>query len=46
MSHQIPQQSVRQIGEIQHRAARAMPAAAQDYREGCWLRYGDSEVET
>ena len=44
MSHQMPLQSARQIGEIQHRAARAVPAAAQDYREGCWLRYGDSEA--
>jgi N-acetylglutamate synthase len=33
---------LRQIAELQQRAARAVPAAVQDDRGGCWLRYTDS----
>lgn len=35
---------VRQIGELQERAARAVPAAAQKNADGCWLRYTDSKA--
>jgi GNAT superfamily N-acetyltransferase len=30
-----------QIRELQERAARAVPAAVQEIRNGCWLRYTD-----
>jgi N-acetylglutamate synthase len=33
---------MRQIRELQERAARAVPAAVQENRAGCWLRYTDS----
>jgi N-acetylglutamate synthase len=36
--------SVRQIGELQERAARAVPAAQQENAYGCWLRYVDSKA--
>lgn len=42
MSQRIELQSVRQIRELQERAARAVPAAVQENRDGCWLRYTDS----
>jgi N-acetylglutamate synthase len=34
--------SVQQIRELLERAARAVPAAVQEHRDGCWLRYADS----
>lgn len=34
--------SARQIRELQERAARAGPAAVQENRDGCWLRYSNS----
>lgn len=33
---------LRQIRELQDRAARAVPAAEQQHRDGCWLRHTDS----
>jgi ribosomal protein S18 acetylase RimI-like enzyme len=36
--------SVAQIAELQERAARAVPAAAQARRNGCWLRHTDSTI--
>jgi ribosomal protein S18 acetylase RimI-like enzyme len=30
------------VGDLQERAARAVPAAVQEVREGCWLRHTDS----
>jgi N-acetylglutamate synthase len=34
--------SLRRIRDLQDRAARAIPAAVQETRGGCWLRYSDS----
>lgn len=34
--------SVQLIGELQERAARAVPAAVEESRGACWLRYTDS----
>ncbi|MGH3692783.1 MAG: hypothetical protein ACRDRX_02055 [Pseudonocardiaceae bacterium] len=42
MPERIALHSVRQIGELQERAARAVPATVQENRDGCWLRYTDS----
>jgi GNAT superfamily N-acetyltransferase len=42
MPQRIELHSVRQIGELQERAARAVPATVQENRGGCWLRYTDS----
>ena len=44
MSHWISLRSLRHIGEIQERAARAVPASVEEHRDGCWLRYSDSEA--
>lgn len=33
---------VRLVRELQDRAARAVPAAVQEHRDGCWLRHTDS----
>lgn len=33
---------LRRIAELQDRAARAVPAAVQEHRAGCWLRHTDS----
>ncbi|MGH4001381.1 MAG: hypothetical protein ACRDTJ_28425 [Pseudonocardiaceae bacterium] len=44
MSPRIGSRSVRQIGELQERAAWAVPAAAQENKDGCWLRYTDSKT--
>ena len=33
---------VREIGELQERAARAVPGAVEENKDGCWLRYSDS----
>jgi GNAT superfamily N-acetyltransferase len=33
--------SVREIGDLQERAARAVPAAVEENKDGCWLRYSD-----
>jgi N-acetylglutamate synthase len=35
---------VAQIAQLQERAARAVPAAAQVRRDGCWLRHTDSTI--
>jgi GNAT superfamily N-acetyltransferase len=44
----VPQKSdllsVHEIGELQDRAARAIPAAVQELRGGCWLRYDDTDT--
>jgi len=40
--HLIGFPSVREIGELQERAARAVPAAVEENEAGCWLRYSDS----
>lgn len=42
MPQRIELYSVRQVRELQERAARAVPAAVQENRGGCWLRYTDS----
>ncbi len=42
MSERIERLRVRVIRELQERAARAVPAAEQENRDGCWLRYTDS----
>jgi N-acetylglutamate synthase len=35
---------VRQVRELQERAARAVPAVLEEKSNGCWLRYTDSET--
>lgn len=42
MSRQAESLSVREVGGLQERAARAVPAAVQESRDGCWLRLTDS----
>jgi GNAT superfamily N-acetyltransferase len=42
MAERIGLLSVRAIRELQERAARAVPAAVQEHRDGCWLRHTDS----
>lgn len=44
MAERIGLHSVRLIGKLQERAARAVPAAVQEYRHGRWLRYNDSKT--
>lgn len=44
MPQSIGLYNVRRIGELQERAARAVPATAQENRDGSWLRYTDSEA--
>lgn len=40
----IGQDGVAQIGQLQERAARAVPAAVEEHRDGCWLRHTDSRT--
>jgi GNAT superfamily N-acetyltransferase len=42
MSQRVGLDSVVQVRELQERAARAVPAAVQEHRAGCWLRHTDS----
>jgi GNAT superfamily N-acetyltransferase len=44
VSRQVHQDILRRIGELQERAARAVPAAVQERKEGCWLRYTDATL--
>jgi GNAT superfamily N-acetyltransferase len=38
----VESQTLRQIRELQERAARAVPAAVEETSHGCWLRHTDS----
>jgi N-acetylglutamate synthase len=42
MSQGFERHDVRLVAALQERAARAVPAAEQECRDGCWLRHTDS----
>jgi GNAT superfamily N-acetyltransferase len=42
MSERVEPPGLRQVQELQERAAWAVPAAVQEMRNGCWLRHTDS----
>lgn len=44
MSQRTGSHGVRQIRQLQERAARAVPAVAEENRDGCWLRHTDCTV--